>query len=46
MSMWACLNYTIGESIPLIGAAYGLPKPTVLLVVSVLFSFLRTIFDL
>lgn len=45
-STWACLNYTIGESIPLMNAASSFSTSTVLLGVLLFSPFLRKILDL
>ena len=44
MKTWACLNQTIGESIPLMNAASGLPESTVLLGAFFLIPFLWKFF--
>lgn len=44
MSTWACLNYTIGESIPLMNDASSLFDPTAFLVFPIIL-FLRNILD-
>lgn len=43
---WACLNYTIGESIPLMNAASPLSGSTAFLCIFLLLHFFRELFDL